>query len=80
MVIFCMNYEGKYYVHEFWAPRMREFVKSTIIGTRENKAIHSITLTWIWYQKRLNVIKKHKLWWRRKGQLLPRNETGKKYI
>ena len=25
MVIFCMNYEGKYYVHEFWTPGISEF-------------------------------------------------------
>ena len=22
---FCMNYEGKYYGHKFWTPRMRDF-------------------------------------------------------
>ena len=42
IAILCMNYEGKYYGHEYWTPRMCHFVKSMKIGTNENKAIHNI--------------------------------------
>ena len=41
MVIFCMNYEGKYCGHEFEPHECVIFVKSTKIDTHENKAIHS---------------------------------------
>ena len=40
MVIFCMNYEGKYSTN-FEPLEWESFVKSTKIGTHENKAIHS---------------------------------------
>ena len=37
-----MNYEGKYYDHKFWDPRMFDFSSIHEIGIHENKAINSI--------------------------------------
>ena len=42
MVIFCMNYERKYYGHEFEPLECAIFVQSTKIGTHENK--HSVSI------------------------------------
>ena len=42
LVIFSVNYGGKYLVNEFWAPWMCIFVQSTKICTHKNKTIHSI--------------------------------------
>ena len=37
-----MNYEGKYYGHELWTPRVCHFRSIQELGTHEIKAIHSI--------------------------------------
>ena len=44
LATFCMNYEEKYYSHEFWTHECVIFVQPMKIGTHENKAINSIFL------------------------------------
>ena len=41
LVIFCMNYEGKYYDHKFEPHECVIFVQSTKIDTHKNKGFHS---------------------------------------
>ena len=45
IAILCMNYEGKYYGHEFWTPRMWEFCSIHKNWYPRNKGIHSTVYT-----------------------------------
>ena len=48
IVIFCMNYEGKYTMATNFEPNECViYVQSTKIGTHENKAIHSMQAKYI---------------------------------
>ena len=40
--IFCINYEEKYFDHDFEHHECVMFAQTTKIGTHENKAIHSM--------------------------------------